>query len=88
MKENTRNTLTWNYLDGAKAYYYATTVPNAPSGVPQGERPNFFDQERCYRAMVVMVGPFGHPLGVVWLSGTVDCPLLGFFNLRVGVQGP
>ena len=60
--------------------YYAALVPNAPSGVPQGERANFFYQQGCYQAMVVMVGPFGHPLEVLWLNGIVDYPLLGFLT--------
>ena len=27
---------------------------------------------------MVMVGNFGPPLGVLWLNGTADFPLLGF----------
>ena len=48
----------------------------------------FFNQEGRYWAMVVMVGPFGPPLGVLWLNGIVDCPFIGVFNLGVGVWGP
>ena len=68
--------------------YYVAPVPSAPSGVPQGERANFFDQEGCYRAMVVMDGPFGPPLGVLWLNGTVDFPLLGFLTSRLVSRAP
>ena len=57
---------------------YATPIPIAPLGIPQGERANFFDQEGCYQAMVVMVGPFGHPLGVYGLMALLTGLYRGF----------
>ena len=67
---------------------YATPVPSAPLGVPQGERAKFFDQEGCDRAMVVMDGPFSPPLGVLWLNGTADYPLLRFLTSRLVSKAP
>ena len=40
--------------------------------------------------MVVMDGPFGHHLGILWLNGIVDFPLLGFLSsglLHVAPKG-
>lgn len=63
---------------------YVAVVPNTPSSVPHGERAKFFDHDH-HRSItplvVVMDGPFDPPLWVIWLNGTVDCPLKRFLTL-------
>ena len=71
-----------------KWWCYVALVPNTPSRVPQGERAKFFDQEGCYRVMVVMAGPFGPSVGVLWLNGTTDCPLMGFLTFGLVSKAP
>ena len=68
-------------------FCYAALLPNAPLGVPEGEG-QFFDHEGFYWAMVVMVGPFGPPLSVLWINGTVDSPLKGFLTLGLVSRAP
>ena len=39
---------------------------------------------------MVMDGPFGHHLGIIWLNGIVEFPLLGFLTsglLHVAPKG-
>ena len=49
---------------------------------------HFFDQEGCYWAVVVMAGPFGSPLGVLWLNGIADCLLQGFLTSGLVSRAP
>ena len=67
---------------------YIVSVPSTPSYVPQGETAIFFTRRCVIEQWWLWLGPLVLPLGVLWLNGTADYPLLGFLTLGFVSEAP
>ena len=67
---------------------YATHVHSVALGVTQGERAIFLTRRDVIEQWWSWMGPLVPPLGVLWLNGTANFPLLKFLTLGLVSGAP